>query len=747
MNFLKIAIVVTTILLSINIQAGGFIIADPEAGVIDPMWREIWPPRPMPPLRAYLLHNKTQQVKVIVNDFIAHTTVEQEFYNPGPQRMEGHFYFPLPAGAKLSDFSMWINGKETKAELLDATKARTIYEDIVRKLKDPALLEFGKGGLLKMRIFPIEPYSTPKVKITYSQTLRDEDGVLEYQYALGHPQHYAAPITSLSFDVDINHQAGINSLLCLTHPTDVRQRDVNKAHLSYEGQNVLPNGDFLLSIGHGKLHQGFAMSQYRKSAEPGYFALQIDPVWEELGREIIPKDITFVLDCSGSMSAEKMNQARAALQFCIDHLNSDDRFNIIRFSTEAQALFPHIHDVNPTALSEAKSFIENLRAIGGTNLEEALQMALKQRQTSEDRPFHIVLITDGKPTIGKTDADALVASFEAVNNKHTRIFTFGIGEDLNARLLDLLTEKTNGYRSYLGKEEDMEIKISSLVEKISSPVLTGLSIHSDGVSITDLYPKHLPDLFAGSSILLLGRYKKEGEAVITLTGSHKGKEHRFRFPVKFVSDSRKNEIIPALWATRRVGFLLDQIRMNGNDKELVNEITTLAREFGIVTPYTSYLILEDETLHTGPIPRPHPVPMPIPRGDEDRTSMRKQYEEMQAPSGSVSIESSRSTNAMRHVTNASDNKLSHYWTTSENLNAAQMIQLINIAGGRAFYHDGEQWNDAWIGSYGQLRQHKIIFNSEEYFELWKNNLALNDILSLGSRLRFVYNNEIIEIVP
>ncbi len=736
-----------------SVRAGGFIVSD-DVNVplysIDPIGHPIDPHYPVRqrPIIAYSLETRQENVVVTIDNNIATTEIEQSFYNPSYSRLEGHFYLPLPVGASIKDFSMWINGKEVAAELLDADKAKTIYQDIVAKLKDPALLEYKDSRLLTMKIFPIEPQSIQKIKIKYHSILPIENNIVEYHYTLGNKQNYPMPIGQFDLEIVAVNPNSFSNLYSPSHPLEynrIKNANPSSSYI-FSKKNYMPNGDFVLQINRSKTNEGFLLQQYKEPNEDGFFALHIEPVWKELASQVIPKDVSFVLDCSGSMSAEKMKQAKAALNFCIEHLNKTDRFNIIRFSTIAEQLFEELCPVETEFLTRAKSFIEGLKPIGGTNIEEALEMALAHNSKEADRPYHIVLITDGKPTIGQTDAMLLGKNFSQKNKGNIRVFSFGIGDDLNVQLLDHLTENSNGYRTYIGPDEDMEIKISSFVEKISNPVLTDIRLESSGVAISDYYPKKLPDLFASSSLLVLGRYRNDGDAVIRIKGSHQHKEYVFELPIKFTASSSKHETIASLWATRKVGYLLDQIRFNGEDQELVSEIATLARKYGIITPYTSYLIIEDEPIRNGPIPRPRPVPIHIPRAEEDQGYYKSNYKAMQSQEGKAGVQSSKQVNTMRHADNAQESSSQDYWMEGSPL-SMPVHNYVQVIKGRAFYNNGEQWQDVNINERAGLKQVDILFGSKSYFELWDNNPQLKEILALGNQLQFVENDILYNIHP
>ena len=294
----------------------------------------------------------------------------------------------------------------------------------------------------------------------------------------------------------------------------------------------------------------------------------------------------------------KIDQAKRALNFCLANLNDDDRFDVIRFSTEAEPLFAELESADRSHVQKARDYVGTLKPTGGTAIDDALATALKLREDDNDsrhRPFMIVFLTDGAPTVGTTDEDQIVkrATDRAAD---VRIFCFGIGNDVNTHLLDRLADATRAASQYVLPDEDIELKVSSFYDKVKEPVLTDvkLSFGGDKVRATQLYPSSLPDLFKGDTLLVFGRYTGDGAGSVKLSGTLNGKPVEFAEDVRFTADNTDRDFIPHMWATRRVGWLLDEIRLHGESSELKDEVVTLARQYGIVTPYTAYLIMEDE---------------------------------------------------------------------------------------------------------------------------------------------------------
>src|SRR6266496_6777761 len=328
----------------------------PPDGVVPPLWPPPhprpgpWPrPWPVPPPRVYEfcpLEVTRHQATVRINDQIAATSIEQEFYNPNPQRIEGTFLFPVPKGAQIRKFSMEIDGKPVEAELMSADKARGIYEDIVRKLRDPALLEYAGRDVFKVRIFPIEPRAKKRVSLAYTQLLRSDSGLIEYNYPLNTEKFSAKPIPDVSLKVEIETRRPLKSIYSPSHNVEIQRHGGNQATIGFEAKDVKPDTDFQLYFAPEADDIGVNLMTYKTGSDDGYFLLLASPGVDAKDRKVVPKDVAFVLDTSGSMAGQKLDQAKKALSFCVENLNAEDRFEIIRFSTETEPLFNQLAEAS-----------------------------------------------------------------------------------------------------------------------------------------------------------------------------------------------------------------------------------------------------------------------------------------------------------------------------------------------------------------------------------------------------------------
>jgi Ca-activated chloride channel family protein len=364
----------------------------------------------------------------------------------------------------------------------------------------------------------------------------------------------------------------------------------------FTSQQVVLDKDFQLYYTAGAKDVGMTALLHRPHHDAdGHFMLLISPRAELSRQQRIPRDVVFVLDTSGSMSGTRIEQARNALKYCLRNLDSHDRFALINFATTVNT---HTHGLVPASkkyLDRARESVDRLEAVGSTNISEALSTALAMRTKDAGRCFTVVFFTDGQPTIGETNPDKIIQDVVARNTANTRIFTFGVGDDVNAVLLDQLAEKTRAVSTYVRETEDIEAKVSALYSKISNPVLTNLKLSvGSKVTVAEVYPPQLPDLFHGGQLVVLGRYKGHGHASVTLTGKVGNEMKEFVYEANFPSKTKVEKgFVEDLWARRKVGYLLDQIRVHGENKEVVTEVVALAKKHGITTPYTSYLVVPD----------------------------------------------------------------------------------------------------------------------------------------------------------
>ncbi len=569
------AISVLLVLLLASLAAPPRALADGFIIILPPRPPEPWPrpmPIPVPPPRPvfFPLAVKYHRVAVSIQAQLATTEIDQVFYNPNPADLEGTYIFPLPEDATVSKFSLFMNGTEVEAELLDAAKARQIYENIVRQMKDPALLEYAGRGMFKARVYPIPARGDARVKLSYQQVLRADAGLCEYRYPLNTEKFSSAPLEEARVEVTVAGAAGspIGNVFSPSHPVTVERRPDGGAKASWSARNTLPERDFVLFFQKAEADRDLDVSvlTHRSLGEDGTFLMLLAPPTSLTQTEVMPKDVVFVLDTSGSMAGEKMEQAKEALKYCVRSLDARDRFAVIDFATEVRGFKEGMLPATKESVAAAVEYIAEMRARGGTDIHGALMQALALKGEA-GRPFQVVFLTDGAPTIGVTaPADiekAIKAAREARPDKDAvRLFVFGVGTDLNVGLLDRLAEQNRGAREYAAPGESIELKVSRFFDKVAAPVFSDVKIEVPGLEAYDIYPRPMPDLFRGGEVAVVGRFRGEGAKVVKLSGKLQGKAVEVIAKVAFPAEA-KAPFLPRAFAVRKIAFLLDQIRLHG----------------------------------------------------------------------------------------------------------------------------------------------------------------------------------------
>lgn len=532
-------------------------------------------------------------VTVTIRDGVVTTHVDQLFRNDSSRDIEGQYVFPLPPGSVVSSFTMWVNGEALEAKILGADEARAIYEDFVRRAIDPALLEYIGRDTLSARIFPIPAGGERRIEIDYTELLSAEAGTYRYRYPLDTERFSALPLERVSISVDLETSVPLKAVYSPSHSLELGRSTEMAATVHFEDFNVRPAQDFYLYYAVSSDDMGMTLLTYKAPNEDGFFLLIVTPPDQAASEAAIPKDLVFVLDTSGSMSGDKIAQAKEALRFILENLNPDDRFAVIAFSDYSQALQAQLAPVTVDTIADAKGWVSNINAGGGTNIDDALALAFSLFEDNA-RPQFLVFLTDGEPTVGEQNPVEIAAHAASANITEARLFAFGVGNNVNTVLLDQLAQENRGTTTYVLPGENLEVSVSSFYRKIASPVLADIVLSVSGIDAFDIHPVDLPDIFRGTQLLVLGRYHGEGNAQITVSGNALGVDTAYVTMHSFPETSLENVFLPRLWAGRKISYLLNQIRLYGESDELVDSVISLSRRYGIITPYTSFLVDADD---------------------------------------------------------------------------------------------------------------------------------------------------------
>jgi Ca-activated chloride channel family protein len=546
--------------------------------------------RPMP-IRADC-RIESVDVRADIQDQAAKVRVSQVFRNPSSVPMEAQVLFPLPEGAAVSGLTLLVDGKELTGKLMGHDEARRIYEDIVRRRRDPALLEYMGHDLFQTSIFPVSPGGQSTVQLQYSQLLKKDSGLIAFGLPLGTAKHSEKPVEHLTVSVNIVAPAPIRTVYSPTHEVDITRPDASRASVKLSLHDVASADDFRLLYSTDSSPVGLNVVSYRRDSEDGYFALLATPDTRADHAAKLAKTVLFLCDRSGSMAGPKIAQVKSALAYLLHQLDAADTFNLIAYDSEVEAFRPELQRANAASIDAAIGWVNGLEAGGGTNIDGALHTGLRML-TDSSRPNYLLFMTDGEPTVGERNETQIAANAARDNKVNARLFAFGVGFDVNARLLDRLARELRGTSTYVKPNENIEAPVSAFYGKIAAPMMTDVAvdIQIDGGSVARVYPRQMPDLFRGDQLVMVGRYRKGGAAKIILTGAEGAKKVTFPYTANFAESSADdtNAFVARLWATRRIGEIIDDLDLHGKNRELIDELVALSQKYGILTPYTSFL--------------------------------------------------------------------------------------------------------------------------------------------------------------
>ena len=567
--------------------------------------------------RAIPLEINRHHIKIGIKNQLVTTKVDQVFVNPNNFEVNGMYIFPVPDAAVVSNLALSIDGELVNGELLSQEQSHQIYRNSARYGGNRAILEHIGTRAFVVEVSGIPAYGERRVQFEYSQIISADSDLTKYTYPLSLAKSASAPIRNLHVEMEIVSENELRTVYSPSHEVIINRKDDHHVHLSYEGTDVDPDDDFLCYYSVSDDNFGITVLTHRADEkENGYFMLLVSPKYEVKQTEIVEKDFVFVLDRSGSMARRKVEQAKAALRYCVQNLNDGDRFNLILFNTDITSLADRLNRGeewfgderwrDSATLSnklinvkdgreKAFAFIEGIDGRGGTNINEALLTALAEKP-DPNRPRIVVFLTDGRPTAGVRNPAQILENVGKANNNQSRIFVFGVGYDINDHLLDKMAADNGGTRNYVTPNEDIEVAVSSLFRKMNEPVLVDVGINFGQIITKELTPKNLPDLFREEQLTILGRYEEHGDTVLKFRGIIGSERHEFSKDVHFSALEPDNDFLPHLWAQRRIAGLVDEAALNGRTRELDEEIERLSRKYGVLTPYTSFVKADDSSL-------------------------------------------------------------------------------------------------------------------------------------------------------
>lgn len=659
-----------------------------------------------------------REVRVVLDGRVLRYEVTERWTNHGSSIGEADYVLPLPRGAAFEDLALEIDGEMVSGEALGAGDARRIYEEIVRKQRDPALVEWMDFGVLRTRIFPIQPGQTRTVVVRFRAVAEREGDALRVDVPAPRGAGTMASGTMLTFRWPDTEEFG--DTWSPTHRVEPTRDGSRRAVRMSDATGTVT---LLVPVRAGR-SAAMSVLTHAPEANEGYALITLTPPIRS--GAALPRDVTFVLDVSGSMSGGKMEQARAAGRQLLNSLGRDDRFRLIAFAADVNEFREGWAPVTAADRRAAEAWLDGLSASGGTNIAGALERALEADERS-GRLGLVLFLTDGAPTVGERRGDRLAARAGELRGTR-RVFTFGLGADVNAALLEQLALDGAGTAHFVRPEEDVERVVGVVAQRITRPVATDLRVRAEGVQLHAVQPAGRLDLFAGQELTILARYRgSSASGRVVITGQTPEGPVTWTVTARFPSRRSTDAFVGRLWATQRVGWLSAERRRNGASSELDGEIRMLGQKWGIPTELTSYLVLEPGMVANAP------PPAQMPRRDErrDRQPMSSAAGTAGASSGAgvggvlaapSVFEAAKSAAEMRSSRSVGD------------VSAAFDDAVLRRTANRVFMLRDGVWTDTRTEATG-ARQVVVKPFSPAYFALIERVGELREILSLGERVK------------
>ncbi|MEP6835148.1 MAG: VIT domain-containing protein, partial [Gemmatimonas sp.] len=686
------------------------------------------------------------KVHVILADRVLRYEVIETFQNRGGNLGEADYLFPLPSNAAFEDVRLEINGELVAGETMDAGHARAEYERIVREQRDPALVEWMGAGMLRARIFPFNSGEKRSIAVRYQQVAPREGDALRVEFRRPDADSDRSRNT-LEFELPVS---GYGEPYSPTHDVSVR-REGNHRIVELRG-----NARDVVLLVPVPRSSAASIGVLTHAAGPSEKFALVTIAPPASGTPTASRDVTFVLDVSGSMSGGKLAQAKAAGRQLLNTLTADDRFRLVDFSTDVHAFRDNFVPATRANISAAQDYLDNLKAEGSTNISGALQDALEAaRRQSTERLSLMLFVTDGEPTVGLRNPIAITDSVRAWRGR-VRLFTFGLGADVNSSLVEQLALEGRGLAHFVRPDESVERMVGLVASRLQRPVVTEIRVEGEGVRLLQQYPAAPTDLYAGQELVLLTRYEGSGSGAIRVTGQGPNGRVEWRTAVSFPDRSSANAFVPRLWATQRIGWLSAERRRDGGSAELDDELRTLGLRYGIPTELTSYMVREPRAMSmnsqsgngagggrggfastAAPPPASDRSSIGAMAGSADQAAKR-----MAAPE--AAFEQAKAASAQRQVRSvAMLDSLSDAANRREGESAATSR---NVSGRQLRLQQGV-WTDAQLlrGDKTPTWTLKVQAYSPAWFAVLQAVPSLKDALALGDRVRMAGKLVVLEV--
>lgn len=610
-----------------RVTQGALQIVDPEKGVIGEC-----------PL-------KHTDVKAEISGFISRAVVTQEFHNPFKDKIEAVYTFPLPQNAAVDNLTLTVGDRTVRGLIKRREEARAVYEAARAAGNVASLLDQERPNIFTQSVANIMPGEKVTVTISYVETLKYEDGSYEFVFPMVVGPRYIpgaptgkqaggwAPDTDrvpdasritppvaprgtraghdISIEVALDAGVPIDTLKSTLHEVDLEQPTNHSAVVRLKNKAEIPNKDFILKYDVAGRQIEDALLTHRSDSDDGFFTMILQPPERVTARDVMPKELVFVIDTSGSMSGFPIEKAKETMKLALDGLYPQDTFNLITFAGDEHILFPEPVPATRENLAKAQAFLASRSGSGGTEMMKAIRAALDPSD-AQDHVRIACFMTDGY--VGN-DMEIVA---EVQKHPNARVFAFGIGSSVNRFLLDKMAEQGRGEVEYVTLSDDGSAAAKRFHERVRNPLLTDVSVEWSGLNVSDVYPKRIPDLFSSKPVILSGRYSAGGRGVIRLKGKMSGRDFVREIPIELPEKESRHDVLAALWARTRIDDLMSQDYngiQNGNAREDIREaITQLGLNFRLMTQFTSFVAVEEMTITDGGAPRRIEVPVEMPEG-------------------------------------------------------------------------------------------------------------------------------------
>jgi Ca-activated chloride channel family protein len=561
--------------------------------------------RPVPGQPGFLYDIAKLEIDASIRDQVAEVQVAQTFKNRTSQTLQVKFVFPLPYDGAIDQMTFMVDGQELEGRLLEADKAREIYQSYVRRSQDPALVQWIGTGMFQTQVFPVPPGAERTVSLRYTQLCKRSGSLNDWLLPLSPTQFTSSPIGHIVIRGRIRSDSQLGNVYSPSHDIEIDRSSDRVVRFEYSAKSKVPNRDFRVIWDSGDRPVQLSVVSHRADPDQdGYFMLMIQPQFPEPSKNQnkAGKNLVLVMDKSGSMRGEKIDQTRRAARYVINRLKSRDRFTLINYDSNVETFRSELTSADKETRLDAEEYVDSMLAGGSTNIDDALSAAFQIAEDA-DGPVYVVFMTDGQPTVGERNLMKIADNAKRDLSSGTRLFSLGVGHAVNSRLLDKLASICLGQTTYVRPGEALDSVVSNLYDRIGAPALTDarlkITVGGKEGRIRQLYPADMYDLFSGDQLVIVGRYRRHGGMKIQLTGDFLGqrKEYVFEDELPKQTGSGENVFVERLWATRRIGQIIDEIDLHGENKELVDELIVLSKRHGILTPYTAYLAEERTDLN------------------------------------------------------------------------------------------------------------------------------------------------------